>query len=134
MAVGCSLTSPIHGQRSSELPQRATAPLAERRRSRVYVCFTFVCFVFFNFLSIPHTRIYFFPLRSAPSVRKRSLLQPMRHHAHHLIPQRAAVRLLPADLPHPHQRQLPVRVFSSLIPVSFFLAAIDGHLTALRAQ
>lgn len=44
VAVGCSLTSPTHGQRSSELPQRATAPLAERRRSRVYVCITFVCF------------------------------------------------------------------------------------------
>ncbi|CAI5635785.1 protein Wnt-7b isoform X2 [Oreochromis niloticus] len=30
----------------------------------------------------------------------------MRNHAHHLISQCAAVRLLPTDLPHPHQRAL----------------------------
>lgn len=35
----------------------------------------------------------------------------MRNHAHHLISQCAAVRLLPTDLPHPHQRQLPVGFF-----------------------
>lgn len=34
----------------------------------------------------------------------------MRSHARRVVPQRAAVRLLPADLPRPHQRQLPVRL------------------------
>lgn len=33
-AVGCSLSSPTHGQWSSELPQRATAPLAEDSASQ----------------------------------------------------------------------------------------------------
>lgn len=33
-AVGCSLSSPTHGQRSLELPQRATAPLAEDSTSQ----------------------------------------------------------------------------------------------------
>lgn len=144
-AVGCSLTSPTHGQRSSELPQRATAPLAERGHSRVYVCVCCCCFCcflggfLFCFLKIlpsfgtPHTRIYFSPLslRSVPSVRERSQLRPMRHHAHHLVPQRAAVRLLPADLPHPHQRQLPVRFFPRYSPLFF----CQQHVTAtLRAQ
>lgn len=122
-AVGCSLTSPTHGQRSSELPQRATAPLAERGHSRVYVCVLLLFLLFFGLFFLilpsfgtPHTRIYFSPLslRSVPSVRERSQLRPMRHHAHHLVPQRAAVRLLPADLPHPHQRQLPVRFFLAI--------------------
>lgn len=50
VAVGCSLTSPTHGQGSSELPQRATAALAEKGRSRVDVCIAFVfvvCYFFF---------------------------------------------------------------------------------------
>lgn len=47
-AVGCSLTSPTHGQRSSELPQRATAPLAERTLACVCFC-VFVVFVVFCF-------------------------------------------------------------------------------------
>lgn len=55
-AVGCSLSSPTHGQRSSELPQRATAPVAEggtgerRGHSRFPSCF-----------GTSHTRIYLPP-------------------------------------------------------------------------
>lgn len=51
-AVGCSLTSPTHGQRSSELPQRATAPLAERGHSRVYVCVLLLFLLFFGFFFV----------------------------------------------------------------------------------
>lgn len=46
-AVGCSLSSPTHGQRSLELPQRTTAPLAEdcasqaRKEERTLLCFLF---------------------------------------------------------------------------------------------
>lgn len=82
----------------------------------VFVVFWVVVFFILPSFGTPHTRIYFssLSLRSVPSVRERSQLRPMRHHAHHLVPQRAAVRLLPADLPHPHQRQLPVRFFLAI--------------------
>lgn len=55
-----------------------------------------------------HTRIYLlipaFCFWSFWTVRGQNQLCSMRNHAHHLVSQCAAVRLLPADLPHPHQR------------------------------
>lgn len=92
-------------------------------RTLACVCVCVLLFLsFFGFFFNPpilwnsaHKDITFpLSLRSVPSVRERSPLRPMRHHAHHLVPQRAAVRLLPADLPHPHQRQLPVRSFLAI--------------------
>lgn len=48
-AVGCSLSSPTHGQRSLELPQRATAPLAEDCTSQPRKEeWTLLCFLFFT--------------------------------------------------------------------------------------
>lgn len=102
-AVGCSLSSPTHGQRSLELPQRATAPLAEDTASQERKAETAL-----KRLTPGRRikRIYWFPLHflSFQTAREQNQLCSMRNHAHHLFSQRAAVRLLPTDLPHPHQR------------------------------
>lgn len=45
--------------------------------------------------------LFFFFFQTA---REQNKLCSMRNHAHHPVSQCAAVRLLPTDLPHPHQR------------------------------
>lgn len=95
-AVGCSHTCPRVGQPSSELSRRLTAPLADKRLSRS-----------------PHGTWYSGISRSKSMLLLHQTFQrerscSMRNHAHHLFPHWAVVRRLPTDLPHPHQRKLPV--------------------------
>lgn len=96
-AEGCSLSSPTHGQRSLELPPRATVPLAKGGKHLcIYVDFRGEKDIFIlTFLFSP-----FFFLKSREQIK----LCSMRNHAYHPISQCAADRLLPTDLPHPHQR------------------------------
>lgn len=99
LSKGCSLSSPAHGQRSLELPPSASAPGSKVHTKTVLLLTPGLRIKGYNcsyFLFIFYYR-YFQP-------REKIQLCSMRNHAHHLVSQCAAVRLLPADLPHPHQR------------------------------
>lgn len=140
-AVGCSLTSPTHGQRSSELPQRATAPLAERGHSRVYVCVLllfllfFGLFVFFILPSFgtPHTRIYFSP-PLPPVCAERKRAESAATNAPPCSSSRPAARCCPSTTRRSSSSS-PAAATCTFFPRYSPLFFCQQHVTAtLRAQ
>lgn len=139
-AVGCSLTSPTHGQRSSELPQRATAPLAERGHSRVYVCVLLLFLLFFwvVFFYPPilwnsaHKDILFPPLPPICAERKRA--ESAATNAPSCSSSRPAARCCPSTTRRSSSSS-PAAATCTFFPRYSPLFFCQQHVTAtLRAQ